>query len=564
MMTASGLYWQDPGDQDRPPLLLAGCFDVVAETRDAGGDSWGILVRWLDHDGREHRVPLARAMFAGDGVDARRVLMDGGLFISPGRKARELLTAFLIAARSSARVTATSRIGWHGSAFVLPTTSFGCAAGQTIMLQGTTAPEHAFRERGTLDEWKNNVARLAVGNSRLVLAISAAFAAPLIEPCQAESGGIHFRGASSTGKSTALIVAGSAWGGGEPGGYIRPWRATANGLEGVALGHCDSLLCLDELSQIASRDAGEAAYMLANGSGKSRSRRDGTARAPSRWRVLFLSSGEIGLADKINEDGRGRKPAAGQQVRIVDIPADAGTGYGLFENIHGYPSAEAFARDLRAAAGRHYGTAAQAFLVALVNDLAGLPTAVATYVNAFIAEHVPGDADGQVQRVAHRFALIAAGGELAVETGVLPWPRGEATNAAARCFQDWLISRGGTEPAEIRDGIAQVRSFLMAHGMARLLPAWEAEERGPVPPRDIAGFRKRSDDGWDYFITASAWREEVCRGFDPTSIAKAMAARGLLKPGDGRHLAKSVQVPGIGKVRLYHVLWTVLEGGHDE
>jgi hypothetical protein len=63
------------------------------------------------------------------------------------------------------------------------------------------------------------------------LAISAAFAGPLIGPCSAEGGGIHFRGPSSIGKSTALHVAGSVWGGGDANGYVRSWRATANGPE---------------------------------------------------------------------------------------------------------------------------------------------------------------------------------------------------------------------------------------------------------------------------------------------------------------------------------------------
>src|SRR5688500_2043706 len=59
--------------------------------------------------------------------------------------------------------------------------------------------------------------------------------------------------------------------------------------------------------------------------------------------------------------------------------------------------------------------------------------------------------------------------------GVLPWPEGEATAAAARCFQDWLSARGGTEPAEVRDGIAQVCAFLLAHGMSRFVPAWDED-----------------------------------------------------------------------------------------
>ena len=41
------------------------------------------------------------------------------------------------------------------------------------------------------------------GNSRMVFALSVAFAGPLIEPAGEDSGGFHLRGVSSTGKSTA-------------------------------------------------------------------------------------------------------------------------------------------------------------------------------------------------------------------------------------------------------------------------------------------------------------------------------------------------------------------------
>lgn len=73
-----------------------------------------------------------------------------------------------------------------------------------------------------------------------------------------ESGGFHFRGSSSSGKTTALHLAASVFG--QPSRYIRLWRTTANGLEGLAALHNDSLLILDELSQADPKEAGEAAY----------------------------------------------------------------------------------------------------------------------------------------------------------------------------------------------------------------------------------------------------------------------------------------------------------------
>ena len=309
-----------------------------------------------------------------------------------------------------------------------------------------------------LEGWQEHVARYAIGNSRLGLALSTAFAAPLLYPTSSESGGFHFRGGSSTGKTTALIVAGSAWGGGGVRGFIRTWRATSNGLEGVAALHCDALLCLDEMGQVDGREAGAIAYMLANGCGKARANRDGFARPSAEWRLLFLSSGEVGLADKIAEDGRGRRAAAGQQVRIVDIAADAGAGLGLFEDLHGFASADAFARHLKMAAGEHYGLAWRAFMRLLTKDFDAIAPTVSGYRDEFIAENCPKGADGQVSRVAARFGLVAAGGEMATAFGVLPWEPGEATKAAARCFADWLARprrhRAGRRTGRHRDGAA--------------------------------------------------------------------------------------------------------------
>ena len=559
---SDGLYWSDPDDDDKPDIKLSGAFDVLAETRDGDSSNWGVLMHWVDHDNREHRFALPRAMLAGDGSDARKALLMDGLYIAPSQKARGLLNSFLLQVRSPVRARATSRIGWHGNAFVLPDDAFGGADNDKLLLQTATANEHCFRLAGTLESWQQNVARYAVGNSRLVIALSAAFAGPLIGPCAAEGGGLHFRGASSTGKSTALHVAGSAWGGGSVTGFVRSWRATANGLEGVAQGHCDTLLCLDELSQLQARDAGEAAYMLANGSGKSRSARDGSARRAASWRVMFLSSGEIGLSDKIAEDGRGKKTAAGQQVRIIDIAADAGAGMGMFENIHGFESAEALARHLREATQQHYGVAAREYLKLIVPAMVDLQKQASDITKLFCETYVPAGADGQVVRVAQRFGLIAAGGEIAASIGTLPWDRGEAVAAAGKCFEGWLVQRGGHQPAEERAGIEQVSAFLLANGQARFIPAWDEEARTHIPIRDVAGYRQKAGEGWDYYATSPAWKE-ICAGLDARRVASVLAAKGFLISGEGAHLSKLVRVPGHGRLRLYHVASSFLEGSEN-
>ncbi|MFI0846578.1 DUF927 domain-containing protein [Mesorhizobium sp. IMUNJ 23232] len=562
-MRSSGLWWEDAADPDKPAICISGPFDIVAETRDADGGSWGVLLRWKDHDRRSHEWAMPRALLAGDGTDLRRVLLDGGLFVAPTKRARDLLNTYVGTAKINRRARPVTRIGWHGNAFVLPEECLGQIDGERIILQTAATVDHALRTGGMFAEWQERVAARCIGNSRLVIALSTALAAPLVELMEAESGGFHFRGASSTGKSTALLAAASVWGGN---GYVRSWRVTANGLEGVAAGHNDALLCLDELGQVPARDAGEAAYLLANGAGKSRATREGLARKPARWRLLFLSSGEIGLADKVAEDGRGRRVAAGQQVRVIDVPADAGAGMGLFETIHDCESADAFAREIKAGSIQHYGHAARIFIDYLSRDRDRVKAAVAGFMDQFVADTCPPRADGQVSRVALRFALVAAAGELATKLGILPWYEGEATSGSARCLRDWLDCRGGIEPSEVREGIAQVRAFIEAHAESRFAP-WGSD----VTPSDASrptinrvGFRKTTADGeTEFYVFPEAWRKEVCAGFDATLLAKTLVERGLLIPDKDGKFQSRHRVGGSGTVRLYRLTAAILGGEHD-
>ena len=63
--------------------------------------------------------------------------------------------------------------------------------------------------------------------------------------------------------------------------------------------------------------------------------------------------------------------------------------------------------------------------------------------------------------------MIAAAGELGIQLGVVPWDEGDADAAAAWALAQWIEERGGTEPAEIRQAIGQVRFFIEQHGEAR-------------------------------------------------------------------------------------------------
>lgn len=529
---------------------------ILAETRDEDGEGRGLLLEIIDSEGQPHRWAMPSSLRAGNGDTYRGVLLDKGLRLAPGLRGKQNLELYLSTAKPETYARCVSRTGWYGNVFVLPDEVVGEQKGEEVVLQGLPS-ENPFRQKGTLEGWQEHVGAKCVGNSRLTLAVSTAFAAPLVAPLGAESGGFNLFGQSSSGKTTALQDAGAVCGGGAN-GFLKQWRATDNGLEGVAAAHCDNLLCLDEMSQAGSKTASEVAYMLGNGQGKARAKKDGGSRKALTWNLLFLSSGEVTLADKIEEEGN-RKAKAGQTVRVVDIPADAGAGYGLFENLHGCESAEAFARQLKEATKNYYGTALRAFLRLLVQDLEGNCVKMRERMRLFEAEFCPKDADGQVKRVCGRFSLVAAAGELATDMGILPWPNGEATLGAAKCFQDWITERGGTEAAEVTAGLAQVRRFFQEYGDSRF------EDLDNVGSKVIgkrAGYRHEKGGLVVFLVFPEVFRKDVCSGFDYKLISQELKKAGILVAGSGQY-TKNVRYHG-NQGKMYVISGNILGAKYTE
>lgn len=537
----------DKDGEELPPLWVCSALHVRAMTRDAKSGEWGRLLEWHDKDGVRHQWAMPLELLQGDGADVRRELARLGLEITPGKKGRDLLAAFLQVWEVEARARCVDRLGWHGPVYVTPAESIG-QAGELVVFQNAHAIEPAFSVAGTADDWRDSVARLAAGNSRLVFALSVAFAGPLADVVGEDSGGFHFRGSSSSGKTTALKAAASVWG--SPSTYPRLWRATTNGLEGLAALHNDGLLILDELSQIDPKEAGEAAYLLANGQGKARASRTGTARQSARWRLLFLSAGEESLTALMARAGK--KANAGQEIRLADIDADAGAGMGAFEVLHDQPGPAALALAVKDAATKYHGAAGVSWLRAVVAERKNIADSLPAKIRAFVQEAAPGDAAGQVLRVARRFALVACAGELATGYGLTGWADGEATMAAKKCFAAWLESFGGTGNREERAMLSQVRAFFEAHGASRFA---HIDDTFPEVNQRIvnrAGFYRDTEGGErEYLVLPEVFRREVCQGFDEKRGKAALLDAGMLIPGKDGKPAQLLRLPGIGPTRAY-------------
>lgn len=548
-LSQSGVYFVD-STCEKDDVFICAPLTIAAATRTREGEDWGRLLEFTDADGRRHDWAMPMSMLAGDGGEYRARLLSMGLIISPSRKARELLTTYIQTSMPDERVRCVARVGWHDGAFVLPDETFG--QGERVLFQSSAGAEHRLRVAGTLEAWQKFVSRYCVGNSRLIFAVASAFAGTLLTLTDEGGGGFHYRGRSTIGKSTALLVAGSVWGGDSSKGYLDTWRATVNGLETVAELHNHGLLCLDEISQCDPRTIGETAYMLANGIGKARMTRAGGTRRRLEWDLIFLSNGEQSLSDLAAQAGQ--RTRGGQEARMCDVEADAGKGMGLFEELHGMASPDALARHLSAASRKYYGTAIREYLAQLVVHQEQMREAVQNVRDAFLKEYMPAEASGEVWRVASRFALVAAAGESARE--VTGWPEDVSLAAAAEMFKVWLTGRGTSGHKDDEAAIQQVRAFLEAHGASRFQNVTGDAQR--VINR--AGFKRTLPSGrTEYLILPECFRREVCAGYDSRATAQVLAERGYLTRGDGRNLAKAETLPEVGRTRVYVVSSNVLE-----
>jgi putative DNA primase/helicase len=570
-----GVWYENPPD---PPVWVCAELAIIGGPRDQYGDHHGHALTFKDRFGEPKQWAMPLELLE-DRREYRKVLRRLGLQMNGSKQGRELLQTYLDLSHSSNAMICVEKTGWYRDQYILPDGTYGPSQTQPqeqIVLQGLTHTVEGYRQQGTLDEWRGKVSTLCRGNQRLVLVTSMGFAAPLLTLLDIEGGGVHLRGPSSEGKTTLLLVAASVWG--EP-SRVERWRATANGLEGVACAHNDNLLLLDELKEVDPREAGAVAYMLSNGSGKRRGRPEGGTRPRLTWRVLFLSSGEISLAQHVEHAGQ--RVHAGQDVRLVDLAAEAGADHGVFEDLHGHANGQVFADCLRRHVHEAHGTAGRAFLDALVTDLDTRLDEVRAAMDLFMTTCVTNTQVGQVRRVGTRFAVIAAAGELATDFGLTGWDAGEAMAAAKTCFEAWIHQRGGMTNSDEERALAQVRLFFERYGEARFHP-WDAG----TPPSQVpcpkcggsrtygtagtcygcngtgvvtttpgnhdmriyvrAGFRRETaDERTEYFVLPEVFRKELSEGFDPVWLGKLLVGRGLLEPD---HLGRATQnhrIPGL-------------------
>ena len=525
---------------------VCGPLHVDAITSSISHDNFGRLLRFQNTNKNWRIWPMPMEVLKGDDKELRGPLLDMGLDIDHDNRAQ--LPRYIGRQRPKKMITSVRQVGWHNGSFVLPDEVIGPLKDSVIFQSG----EHAqvgYDCGGTLAGWQTEIAALAIRNPLLMFSISCAFTGPLLSKCHAEGGGIHFRSASSQGKTTLLRSAVSAWGSRH---HMRTWSATAAGMEGIASRYNDNMLPLDEINECPPKEIGLIVYSLANGVGKQRANRIGSARATAEWRCFVLSSGEHSLATVMLDAGIIAN--AGQDVRLLEVPVKRNLG--AWDFLHGMADGGAFSDALKSSSEKHYGHAGRAFLEKLTRDNRDWPAMFRVYKER--NDFRPPSKAGQDQRAAGRFALVAMAGEIAAEYGVVPWKPGESAKAAAEMFKTWQSERkdGNREPHKIREMVAD---FIDKHGASRFEPYRYAGSRVVINNRAGWWEENSHDESRTYYFLKYALIE-ASKGFDFERVLDAMQECGAWNRPKGNNPSLVKKIPGVGAQRVFPIHAAKLSG----
>jgi uncharacterized protein (DUF927 family) len=300
--------------------------------------------------------------------------------------------------------------------------------------------------------------------------------------------------------------------------------------------------------------------MLGNKTGKDRMTRGAVLKKRYSWNVLFLSSGEMSLSDILTQTGQ--KIRGGQNVRLIDIDADAKKGFGLFETLHEFKTAHELADALHENSKKYYGTAIREFLRELVKeDHAAFkePWRVhkANFLESVLPKNEDGEviASGEVKRVATKFALASFAGEGARR--ITKWEVGEASKDCKTIFAAWFSNQSASAPSDAENAVKQVRAFIEAHGQSRFQTLGSDLDERVI---NRVGFKRTNTFGEiEYLILPESFRLEVAKGFDAKFVADALAERGLLIKGSDGKPFRNAKCGDLGQKKVYVITSAIFE-----
>lgn len=560
---------------------LCGPLWVVAETRDDQEDNaWGVATKWINKAGNIHELAFCSKDFHVDGGrSVYQQLIDYGLSVKPGKTADVIK---YLAQFNPGRLFHCARsIGWNVRdgrqlAFVMPSRVITAAetdrstrtaeslaistAGNIIYQPERYSPTtKTMKERGTIEEWKENIVKKIADEPYLVFALSVAFAAPLSRFSGQGSAGFNLHQTTSKGKTTAVQVAATVYGNGiDPqwdgnASFVRTWNTTGNALEALAAAHNDCLFVMDEIGK-CNEKLGSLLYNLFGGQGKSRMDSNGNLRNRRDWNLLLLSTGEETVEAMIERDGKAR---GGQLIRFADIPIEDS----VFLN---QENPGEYAKELKELCGQFYGSAGPVFIQELTDIYLSAAVLSDDLKGRIKSAHdeLKEEADAmtpEVSRLSERFGLLLAAGQMARDLLELPLTEDQVRCSIKHVYDKWRAGAG----SKVSDGkriIQNIREYIIQNP-ARFPDS--STDGDDLPRVELSGYRTTDGDGGRIYLFTKPGLKTASGNGSAEISAKELDKAGLLYRNNGRALKSRFQIKSLDSRSYFYAVRGDILGGDE-
>ncbi len=519
--------------------------------RERGKTGLRILVRGMDGEARAIEVERGALAVMGATEIMRLMYGEGMRIESDGDK---IVVACLKGSQPDHGIAILSRPGWHALPG-LDNLVFGTPGGEIIGIEAHHRVEMSDAciiektKSGSLEGWQNAVAVAAMqeDNRHWALGAIAGLVGPILTLINHDSCGVIFTGRTSLGKTTAMMLATSAWSSPFMGkGLMQSMKSTANALEVTAMSAHSTLLALDEMALADGKEVATMIYQIAGGIGKKRMSQRGDLLKSFQWSCFALMSGEVSLESKIVAAGGKWMP--GMTVRFVEVDVSEVN-----------PSVSPETMEKIDAVKENFGFAGPAFVKALVErgyhqDNHLLRDMITEAVRTVTGVH----GDSVRRRAAQIFGLLHVAGTVAQECGILP----ASVNVGAVVTWAWERFLGSTS-GQALDPEGQAIDYLRTWLAQRLDITLKNLKQG----EDAYGARNSGSnqkaEGWYdadviYLPAADRMLEAACGGIlKQDHLARMLDRMGMLAKHDAGHLTVRY-VPKMGAMRCYALSRRVL------
>jgi putative DNA primase/helicase len=271
--------------------------------------------------------------------------------------------------------------------------------------------------------------------------------------------------------------------------------------------------------------------MLGNGTGKTRGNSNITLKPTLTFRGHCFFTANITAEQHIRNSGQSE--TGGHMVRILDIPAAFGK-FGVFENLHEFPSGDAFSKKLQEETTKKHGSLGREFIKCLTNpENRILITQLYEEIRVLMLKGLPKENNGQVGRTVNNFAKNAAAFEAAIQFNLLGshFKKEDGIAANVALLNVWISNRGGIGNHESRNIINDAKGFISKHGASRFQLEGKGsnglpEERSSIPNR--LGFKEWFNDSWVYYLSNDGFKE-LCGDQNPNQVKDVLAEANIIE-----------------------------------